>query len=338
MPETESSGEGWEGAKGILYGRKWQITIYKKDEDPDSDTAIDVSDLKCTFKCTYIIGTALTVCTLVVYNMNITTENGIITEGFQFSIFGGYEQGQYGEIYTGDIVQVIRNREDGVNYRLEMIAVRGTDEFDRNWVRASVAAQATKRQLVEAIGAKADKPIEVEEVSENLPEQPLPRGRIFFGKPYKYLRDIAIANNAFFELNSQKKIKLVCMTDEIPEDQCLYYTPESGLVGTPKYTDNGIHIQVLLDARIKVNTLIKIDNSLIQGQLIGIDPKMNEKNKGSQQNQQSMFDEDGEYQALQVTHSGDTWGDDWTTSVIGISRNGRSGLQANVTTTEQTQQ
>ncbi len=338
MPETETSGSGQGGPIGILYGRKWQITIYKKDEDPDSDTAIDVSDLKCTFKCTYNADTALAVGTLVVYNMNATTEAGIITEGFQFSIFGGYEQGQYGEIYTGDIVQVIRNREDGVNYRLEMIAVHGSAQFDRNWVKASVAAQATIRERAQAVLQKADTPLEEGEISENLPEQPLPRGRIFFGKPYKYLRDIAIANNAFFELNSEKKVNMTCINDEIPEDMCLVLTPETGLVGTPKYTDNGIHIQMLLDARVKLRSLVKIDNSLIQGQLISIDPKMSEKSQGSQQNQQSVFDKDGEYMVLQIVHSGDTWGDDWTTSVIGIGREGRTGLASNVTSAEQTQQ
>ena len=323
---------------GMLYGRKWQITIYKRGEDPDSDTALDVSDLKCTFKCTYNIDTALTVGTLVVYNMNITTEAGIITEAFQFSIFGGYEKGQYGEIFTGDIVQVIRNREDGVNYRLELIAVRGEAEFDRNWVRASVAAQATPRQQIEAINQKADVPLETGEISKKISQQPLPRGRIFFGKPLKYLRDIAINNNAFFELNSQQKVELKCLNDEIPEDMCLVLTPETGLVGTPKYTDNGIHIQMLLDARVKLRSLIKIDNSLIQGQAISIDPKMSQKNSSGQQNQQSVFDEDGEYMVLQITHSGDTWGDDWTTSVIGIGRNGRTGLPTATTSPEQSLQ
>ena len=27
-----------------------------------------------------------------------------------------------------------------------------------------------------------------------------------------------------------------------------------------------------------------------------------------------------------VEHKGDTWGEEWTTSVVGVSRNGRMGL------------
>ena len=35
---------------------------------------------------------------------------------------------------------------------------------------------------------------------------------------------------------------------------------------------------------------------------------------------------DGEYQVFSIKHKGDTWGDEWTTEVVGVSRNGRMGL------------
>jgi short-subunit dehydrogenase len=65
--------------------------------------------------------------------------------------------------------------------------------------------------------------------------------------------------------------------------------------------------------------LIKIDNSIIQGQLVNIDPQMQGKSNQTPQNQ--IFDESGEYEVLSLTHSGDTWGDDWSTEVVGIGRN-----------------
>jgi hypothetical protein len=329
---------------GVLYGRKWQIKIYKpayKDEekterDPEHDIGIDVSELKCVFKCKYDMNTALSVGTLVVYNLSPETEAGIIKEGFQFSVYGGYEKGQYGEIFTGDIVQIIRNRENGVDYRLEILAVKGQMEFDWNFVRASVAAQATPREIVKAVAENADQKLQPGEVSEKVSQQPLPRGKILFGKPYKYLYQLAKANNAFFQLNGKNEVDLKCLTDEIPEDMCLSLAPESGLVGTPKYTDNGIIIKMLLDARVKLGSLIKIDNSIIQGQLVNIDSTMSGKN--NQIPQQQVFDESGEYQVLSITHSGDTWGDDWSTEVVGIGRNGRAGLQTAIAKPEQTLQ
>ena len=330
---------------GVLYGRKWEIKIFKpayKDEekterDPENDMSIDVSDLKCVFKCKYDMNTALSVGTLVVYNLSPETEAGIIQEGFQFSVYGGYEKGQYGEIFTGDIVQVIRNRENGVDYRLEILAVRAKMEFDWNFVRASVAAQATPREVAKAITEKADQKLKLGEVSDKISQQPLPRGKILFGKPYKYLYQMAKSNNAYFMLNSKNEVDLKCLVDEIPEDLCLTLTPETGLIGTPKYTDNGIIIKMLLDARVKLSSMIKIDNSLIQGQLISIDPQMKEK-KDQMASQNQVFDKDGQYEVLSITHSGDTWGDDWSTEVVGISRNGPKGLQTAIASPEQTLQ
>lgn len=334
-------------AMGVLYGRKWKISIYKpaykegedgkKERDPENDLELDVSDLRCIFKSTETWGTALSVGTLVVYNMNAATEAGIINEAFQFSVYGGYETGQYGEIFTGDIVQIIRNRENGLDYRLEIIAVRAKMEFDLNFVRASVAAQSKPRDTIKTMCDKAKQKLEVGEVSDKISQQPLPRGKILFGKPFKYLRDMAIHNNAFFEKNKEGKVEMHTVIDEIPENMCLELMPESGLVGTPKYTDNGINIKMLLDARVKLRSLIKIDNSLIQRTFVNIDTSMSGKNT-NQQNQTSVFDQDGEYMVLSITHSGDTWGDDWTTEVVAIGRNGRTGLTTAVSKPEQSLQ
>ena len=83
--------------------------------------------------------------------------------------------------------------------------------------------------------------------------------------------------------------------------------------------------------------MIKIDNSLIQGQLISIDPQMKEK-KEQMASQNQVFNKDGQYEVLSITHSGDTWGDDWSTEVVGISRNGPKGLQTAIASPEQTLQ
>jgi hypothetical protein len=353
QPEQEE-----EKAGGILYGRKWLISIFKhaykdklddkgapvkdknghikQERDTEHDIQIDVSELRCIFRCQYNLNTALSVGTLVVYNLSAATEAEIIKEGFQFSVFGGYEQGQYGEIFTGDIVQVIRNRENGIDYRLEIIAVRSKMDFDWNFVRSSVAAQSTPREVVQAVCKDADKPLEAGKVSEKIPEQALPRGKILFGRPIKYLRDMCIHNNAFIEQNAEGKVEMHTLNDEIPQNMCLELTPESGLIGTPRYTDQGIQIKMLLDARVKLQSLIKINNEIIQKQLISIDPNMQGKN--NQQPQQNVFDKDGEYQVLSITHSGDTWSDDWSTEVVGIGRNGRTGLPTAVNTQQQSLQ
>lgn len=327
--------------RGRLYGRKWKVLIYKpaykeeksedgastiKTRDPEHDVAVDVSLLRCVFKTKQNYQTQATTCVLVVYNMNQTAEGDIIEAGFQISIEAGYDEGQYGEIFTGDIVQVIRNRESGVDYRLEILALKGTALFDMNHTRATIAAGSTPRDVVQGITGFARKRIEVGEISENLQQQTLPRGKVLFGTPSKYLRDLTIGNDAYYWEGEDNKLTIKKTVDEIPADQCLVLTPTTGLIGTPQYGDNGIHIKMLLDCRVRLQSLIKIDNEIIRRSLINLNTGNSGTMTGNQTPQQSIFDKDGEYMVISVAHQGDTHGDDWTTEVVGMGRNGPNGL------------
>lgn len=338
MPEINESAEAQAPTRrGRLYGRKWKITIYKpaykKDEDgnqtderdPEHDAEMDVSLLKCEFQTKATTETAVQIGTLVVYNMNAASEKEIIEEGFQISIFGGYEEGQYGEIFTGDIVQVFRNRENGTDYRLEIVALKGMQSLFANHVRSTIAAGSTPRDVVDVVAQQADKKIGVGEVTDELPQQTLPRGKVLFGTPAKYLRDLCTWNDAAYWEGDDGKLTVETVEQEIPEDRVLVLTPNTGLVGTPVYTDQGIQIKMLLDARVKLRSMIKIDNEIIQRQAVQIDPGTGQQ-KSDQLPQTAQFDQDGEYQVFSVEHRGDTWGDEWTTSVVGVSRNGRMGF------------
>ena len=216
-----------------------------------------------------------------------------------------------------------------MDYRLEIVAIKGIWDLDCNYVRATVAAGSTPRTQIQTVATQADKPIQVGTVSKNLTQTPLPRGKVFFGTPAKYLRAISVENDAHFWIYDDK-VQVQKVTDEIPEDQCLVLTPTTGLVGTPVYSNDGIHISMLLDARVKLRTLIKIDNSIIQRQQIQLDQAqaMTDPRRAAGMNQvpQTMqFDKSGEYQVFSVSHSGDTWGDTWKTDVVGVSRQGRLG-------------
>lgn len=335
--EQEQAQPEQQTRKGRLYGRKWKITIYKPayktgedgaptdERDPEHDTEMDVSQLKCEFQTKATTETAVQIGTLVVYNMNAKTEKEVIEEGFQISVFGGYEEGQYGEIFTGDIVQIFRNRENGTDYRLEIIALKGMQSLFMNHVRSTIAAGSTPRDVVDAVAGQADKKVGVGEVSEELPDQPLPRGKVLFGTPAKYLRDLCTWNDAVYWEGEDGKLTVETVEQEIPADRVLVLTPNTGLVGTPVYTDQGIQIKMLLDARVKLRSMIKIDNEIIQRQALQIDPGSGQQ-KSDQLPQTAQFDQDGEYQVFSVEHKGDTWGDEWTTSVVGVSRNGRMGL------------
>lgn len=315
--------------------RKWEIIIYNKTEEDKFEVALNVSKLRCVFKTTADVLASITICTIEIYNLNMKTEGNIIRDGLHVSIFGGYQDAQYGEIFTGEIVQVIRNRENGIDYKLEIIALRGSGVLDTNHIRCAVASGSTPRDLIETISSKADKSIVLGAISDNLPQQQLPRGKVLFGAAGKYFRDISINNNAYYWVDEENKLTLKKTADEIPSDRVLLLTPQTGLIGTPQYTDDGIQIKMLLEPRAKIFGMIAIDNEIIRRQLLNID--VSGKGNGNQLPQQNQFDKDGEYQIKSLSHCGDTYGDDWYTEVIGVSRTGRIGLTAGEENEMQTQ-
>ncbi|WP_295295888.1 hypothetical protein [Veillonella sp.] len=309
-----------------LYGRQWRVLIQTKE-----DKALDVTELRCTFTINKYATGQPSVCHLMIYNLNAQTEGNIIKEGFYVQLEAGYAA-QYGIIFSGQIIQVFRNREEGINYRLEILAVDGSAFLDLNFVRTTLAAGSTPRDVVVSLASVSKQPIETEEVSENMDQAKLPRPKVLFGRPKDYLNDISKGNGSFYWINDGK-LTVRKFTDPIPENHCIVLTPTTGLVGTPEYTDEGIRIVSLLNPLIVVNGMIKIDNSIINRQAINLP---NGKGGGQQkQSQQSVFDQDGEYQVYSIHHAGDTHGEVWTTEVIGIGRNGRAGLPLMVDSAEQ---
>lgn len=308
-----------------LYGRQWRVLIQTKE-----DKALDVTELRCTFTINKYATGQPSVCHLMIYNLNAQTEGNIIKEGFFVQLEAGYGA-QYGVVFSGQIIQVFRNREEGINYRLEILAVDGSAFLDLNFVRTTLAAGSTPREVVESIATVSKEPIETEEVSENMDQAKLPRPKVLFGRPKDYLNDIAKGNGSFYWINDGK-LTIRKYTDPIPENHCIVLTPTSGLVGTPEYTDEGIRIVSLLNPLIVVNGMIKIDNELINRQAVNL---LSGNGSNQKQSQQSVFDQDGEYQVYSIVHTGDTHGDIWTTAVIGIGRNGRAGLPLMVDSAEQ---
>lgn len=302
---------------GKLYGRQWRVLIQTKEK-----VALDVSELRCTFTVKKTSTGQPSVCQLIIYNLNAATEANIIKEGFYLLLEAGYP-GQYGLIFSGEIIQVFRNREDGISYRLEVIAVDGSAFLNLNYIRTTMAAGCTPRDVVESVAKISKEKIEIEEVSENLDKSKLPRPKVLFGRPRDYLDNVSKGNASFYWIENGKLI-VRKYSDEVPEDKCIVLTPESGLVGTPEYTDEGIRIVSLLNSRIVINGMIKIDNSIVSQQAVNI--PSNAESGGQKVSQQTVFDIDGEYQVYSIVHAGDTHRDTWTTEVIGIGRNGRAGL------------
>jgi cell wall-associated NlpC family hydrolase len=249
--------------KDYLYGRRYRITV-----SDSSGNGLDVSDLHCTFNIIKTMQMQPNQSQIVIYNLSAATENSITMNGTRVTIEAGYEGSQFGLIFDGDILQTIREKENGNSFKLTIIALDSDRALNFELANYSVVKGQTAREIVDHIANKAENPVPLGSISDRLASQRLTRGKVMFGKASEYLRQIAKSYDLQFYMDNGE-LNLVHLND-MPTDEIFDLSPSSGLIGTPQQTDYGISGQCLLNPQIKLNSLIHIDNSLVRAKQIDI--------------------------------------------------------------------
>ncbi|WP_289142458.1 phage protein [uncultured Brevibacillus sp.] len=287
----------------ILYGRRYRVIVTSA-----KGTGLDVSQLRCVFDIKKTLTPQPNFSTVTIYNLNTETENKVINEGDTVIVEAGYEGEQYGLIFRGDVIQAIRGKEDGVDYKLILNSVDGDRFFNNGMVNISVAKGQTARSQIGIVTSQAKVPTQQGTISNYLQSAALTRGKVFFGLGKDYLRQIAQSNAATFYIEDGK-VNIITAQD-YPPNEIVDLSPESGLIGTPMQTDFGVSFKCLLNPRLKINSLVRIDNSQIQAQTF----QFGQIQRG--------LDAAGIYRIIGIRQNGDTRGDAWYTECDTVSQAG----------------
>ena len=303
-----------------LWIRKYKILVANKD-----GKAWDTSDLRCVFRIEKVARRESNLSVVDIYNLNRDTDFNILKEGSRIIVEAGYDgfedtkdakgaptktPSQYGKIYDGDIVQVIRSHENNVDYMLRIVSLDGENELNKGWIMESLPAGSTPRKVIDTIAEKSNYKFQIGRISDNLDKAALPRGKVLFGQPRDYLQDISYNNNGTFYV--EDGLLYVTKCTDIPPGEVLELTPQTGLIGYPRQVEAGIEFKCLLNPKIRSECMVKIDNdSIIPMQVT---------HRGQQI---PKADSSSEYQVIRHTHTGDTRGQEWYTSCIAVGRLGK---------------
>lgn len=282
---TEQSGD-------YLFGRRCRIIV-----SDDNGSGIDITNLHITFNVvkTYLMDMQYSI--INIYNVNRDTESFVIRQGSVVTIEAGYEGANYGEIFTGDIIQAYGYNENGVDFVLRIVAVDSDRFLNEGFVNFSMDKGATQRQALEHIANKAAVPSKLNNISDGLSQSTLPRGKVYFGMAKDYMRQIAQSSNATLYMDNGQ-VNIIKVTDP-PSDRIFKLTPQSGLIGVPQQTEMGIKGKALLIPQIRVDRSIQIDNNYIQERQLAVGTL------------QTSLDRQGVYRIAKTTYIGDTRGNDW---------------------------
>lgn len=236
-----------------------------------------------------------------VYNLSEDTCRRLGSREFtRLVLQAGYE-GNFGLIFGGTIRQVRFGRENGVNTYADFLVSDGDRAYNYAVVNATLAAGATQADVVKAATASMEQHGAQPGYTPDLGGQALPRGKVMYGMAREYMRDAAESTNTSWSIQDGR-VQMVPKRGYIP-GKAISLTAESGLIGQPEQTEQGIMVRCLLNPMLRVGGRIKLNNkSIIR---FKTDLRIGAFQKAPR------IDRDGLYRILAIEFKGDTHGQDW---------------------------
>lgn len=318
-----------------LFGRKYKLTVKTSPDSSGNSTLIEITNsdwepeaLRITFDIYMSAWQGnYWYADISIYNLDQATaaqivgnpsfSPNVVTQGMKVILEAGYYNGNFGTIWEGIVIQPLWDRENVVDFKLTLHCAVGLLESTRNFVNNTYAIVG-QQDLIKKMLADSYFPVNVDpkRISGDIPNTPSDRPVTVFGNPKRYLDMIAADNNANSWLDDHG-FAIATMTSDVMSDaDVIVYTPETGIIGVPVQTQDGVSFTLLLDARVAVQKpfmQVKIDNTVIQQEKRIADPS------GSQP---GLLDPTGTYAVIGVEHIGDTRGQDWYTRVVGMTTAG----------------
>jgi hypothetical protein len=246
-----------------------------------------------------------------VYNLAEQTVNSIIQEFDTVTLTAGFQNGNKGNIFQGDIKQFYFGRERNVDGFLEIRAGDGDQAYNFSVINQTFPAGTTDQQQLSAIASSMGLPVANSANGFVSTGGVLPRGKTLFGMARFHMGDLTKKNDCRWSIQNGV-VTLVPNTGFLP-GTAVEINSATGMIGTPEQTDNGIVVRCLLNPLIRIGQAVKINNRDI-----------NQTNIKSQffpsftsQFYPATVANDGLYRVLVAEHSGDTrgHGDDWYTEL-----------------------
>ncbi len=246
-----------------------------------------------------------------VYNLSDARAKQIQKEFTRVILQAGYETANYGVVFDGSIVQVRRGRESATDTYLDIIAADGDEAINFAVVSTAIAAGSTFKDRVDALSKAMG--VTQGHIAD-LPAGSLPRGKTIYGMARDHLRDVAFSTDTKWSVQNGE-LQIIPLNGYLP-GEAVVLSANTGLIGMPEQTQDGIRVRCLLNSRIKVGGRVQIDNKSIQQAHLDLSVQ------GSASNAfLPSISDDGFYRVVVNGMDGDTRGGSWYSDMICIAMN-----------------
>ena len=292
-----------------------------------NDVQLDLSKMHVQFNIVGYSKDSPKLARIKVYNLKKETVTAI-EKGGQLYLSAGYVQ-QIGLVFSGQIVQTRKGRENGCDTYVEILAT-DSDDFHRTaYISKSFEPgrnlqQHTMEMVASATGQKVDPNLIV--LNSATSASSLPRGYVEHGRLVDRLdvKGQTMAADWNFE---DGKFSMVAQ-NAVLNIPLIVVNYKTGMVGIPTQLPDGIHVRMLLNPNVVRNGALQLNNDAIYMAEAGLNVNgtINEKtiggtalpqlNNSGQNNDSVNSGTDGIYKVICVNVLGDTRGQNWYTDAI----------------------
>ena len=267
----------------------------------------DFSNLHCTFSIHQADKESFQSAHIRIYNIRKETLDEFKAKEYSTVVLqAGYDGGNYGIIFNGVIIQARFGRDNPTDTYLDILAGEGYFA-QQSIVNLTLAAGSTPSDAVSVAAEAAETPLKKYDFN---PTAKLPRGKVLYAMARDILHTAAATAGYSYFYNRAGEIEFVALDSARP-GQATIVNSDTGMIGWPEQTQDGIKIRVLLNPLLDVASTIKIDNSSILMAPVG-DSYNWVKDAGLLPHTSS----DGIYRIYVIEHKGDTRGNDWDSDLI----------------------
>jgi baseplate hub protein gp41 len=279
---------------------------------------LDLSAMKIKFEVKAFDEQSPNNASIRVYNLDPTTVKKIQGEFDTVILQAGYQQGLFGTIFKGTIKQYRTGRENATDTYLDILAADNDIGYNFGVVNQTLAAGSTPADVVKASAAAMGVTVGY---TPKLNGTEYIRGKVLFGLGRAHANAVAKTAGSTWSVQNGV-LQMIPLTGYLPTE-AVVLNSGSGMIGIPEITDNGLHVRCLINPKLAVGGLIKVNNADI--------------NKLTQQNAKdplafnqyaiqhlANISTDGLYRVYVIEYTGDTRGDEWFADLICLAVQGTS--------------
>lgn len=298
-----------------LWNRKCSLVV------GDDENGLELAGFRVTFQAVHQTVQTPGQAVIRVYNLKPETEKQIQKEFTKIVLKAGYaeEGAPYGVIFSGNVREAIRGRENPVDTYLQILAADGDQAYNYAVISKTLASGSTFKDQLQEI-EKVLKPHGVTlGYIPDLGNAKFPRARVMHGMAREYLRTIARSTNCSWHID-QGKVNFI-PNDGVKSGDAIVLNSNTGLIGRPTQTMNGILARCLLNPNLRIGGQVQIDQSSVNEMMgsLAVDGSVDPNTDG--QLRPSIAD-DGFYKILQLSTVGDTRGPPWYADLVLAPVNG----------------